>query len=233
MSSHNLYGSDDIEGGTLAAEAFLSVLMTDARLMTAYDEWRTATCAAVEQAMARQPNVPLSHAIAAAIYRDASGDLERLARFVRDELRLPFSWLPHALRRLFYATATGQGLTLTWPTPGPREAGESYGDYLNRLRREGPAPRKRSDLAVDVVWFYRVRVKHPPDRVTAIAREEHARNPQTNAPSHGRIQAAIKRAERALSGIYDAAPLFEQEAVARLADTMRAARSKRRAARRS
>ena len=149
----------DLSRTTRAITALLHHLAHDPYVKTAWSRWaaqRGITPADFDAADLRRVR---------ALARIAGDDERaRFADMVRDELRLPFSWAPSVLHRMFqlwtddFAKRQPRRIPSFWPAP----------DAVATLPR-GRGP--RDTFARDVEWYYRVRVKRPPDTIAAILRE--------------------------------------------------------------
>jgi hypothetical protein len=175
----------------LVVEAFVWLLGQDPRVQRAYVEWRDR----------RGLNGAMDiAAFRAAVLADPAQDLERLTALVRDELQLTdyTAWLPLLLLADFRVSVLGQA---TNQTLGLRIVPDNTGIAASR----GPKGRG-SYIARDVNWYYRAKIKVPPDTVYAIAKEDIGAT--SRAPAHGKVYAAIERVEAILAqfDVVDAPP---------------------------
>ena len=149
-----------VQSAEIAAPALVELLITDPRVQRVY----------------------------AAAWRDGfRGFGAALDALVRDDLKLPYSWLPGMLAKGFAAKAltdmTGQPhavrVTAAELPPG-RKSVERAGTHIRR----------------DVEWYYRLKIKTPPDTVTALTQENASGG---NSTSHSVIQNGVKRAADVLA----------------------------------
>jgi len=176
----------------ITATAFVSQLRDDKRVQQAYRDWR-------EVHGLSRISVRDVEAIKKAVCRDADRDLKKLRAFMVNDLGLQLSWLPEALLIDFVAKFQGEVASIaearrdvTFPTvieaPSvpdlPRgKAPKNSGEYITR----------------DVEWFYRAKVKNPPDTVYLIATEHQheqlAAGINQGGLNHSKVQNAIARVE--------------------------------------
>ncbi len=134
------------------------------------------------QAWAERPHLPADN-------QSMRRDTDELRALVH-ELRLSeYQWLPSALFKEF----VGWSVELpAWTTDAP---------WASKGRRPKDGPKQREDLERNVEWFYRTRVKEPPDSEYAVGKEYAARENLTRRSQHSTIQAGIKRVRDLLACI--------------------------------
>jgi hypothetical protein len=136
----------------LAAEALIWILGEDPRVQRAYAEWRAA----------RGLHGDMSVDAFAAAIRAYPEDLARLEQLCEDLGLSSWEWLPGLLLLDFRVTVVGQAMGDTLAvriTPD--------GKRLSGRRPKGGG----KHIPRDVRWFYRRKVKQPPDSVSQLARE--------------------------------------------------------------
>jgi hypothetical protein len=164
----------------LAGEALVWWLGSDPRVQRAYVAWRVAH--------GLLPGVTIGPDMQREIVRTKAQDVRMLEQLVHD-LGLNYRWLAEALHSDFIATALGlEGVRIT-----PEDVGLPPG---RRLKNDG------RHIGRDVEWFYRNRIKVPPDTEYFLAKEDQQRKRATGVwikvnPNVAR--AGIKRAERLLA----------------------------------
>jgi hypothetical protein len=167
----------------LAIEALLWVLGSDPRVQRAYQRWRLdhELFGVLDDATFR-----------ARMLRDKDRDLERLDRLVREELKLPYAWLPQELLRDFGLTVIGE------------VAGETLGPRYQPVTDGLPAGRRPKHdgehIARDIEWLYRTTIKEPSESVSALARE-YAGSAGRHTDARSVIQNGIARARQLLSAL--------------------------------
>jgi hypothetical protein len=146
----------------LAVDALLWVLSSDPRLEHAYSAWLAS------------PN---------------RSDVTDLERFVRDDLHLPYPWLPQLLLTAFAATAVSQitghprRVSVTPAERLPGRGAKDGGQYILR----------------DVEWYYQAEIKQPIVPKRKLAAEYQRTWTGTTVDPRGTIQTGIRRAKKLLS----------------------------------
>ena len=179
---------------TQYVEAFVWVIGGDPRVQAAYLHWRAAHGLVKGR--------PLTATEKASINREARRDMARLEQ-VRDQLGVPYTWLPFALLVDFVATLQGEltgDPTLRFSLAVPEDLNLPLG-----RKRGGPY------ILRDVEWYYRAEIKQPPDTIYQLAKE-HAKQEGLAGPWHGSITIAIKRTKAHLNSftVSDGPPLFSR-----------------------
>jgi hypothetical protein len=172
----------DFERVAVAARAFVSVLFDDPRVRAFYLSWRDA----VDR---RELGVTV-HELSdlALLVVDDVAKLDALLRTIGlDEYS---AWLPKSLLREFWCAYTGD--EVDWfDTP-----------ILTGWKERGRAPKdgetQQEDLKRNVSWFYRTRVKVPPDSVRSIAKE-YAASVERETDARSVIRDGIRRAHDLLA----------------------------------
>jgi hypothetical protein len=118
--------------------------------------------------------------------------LEQLSAVLR-QMGVPWAWCPHVL------------LTVSFPTmlhnaEHPDDLHAVHGTYELRDAPEGgKTPRHRGeDVAEWVRWWYRRKIKHPPDEFHALV-DEYATRANRVTEAHSVVQNGIERAELLLN----------------------------------
>ena len=163
-----------------AIGAFIFVLSHDARVKAAYAAWRR-----------RQRGSTLD-ALKLSVAQNQVRDLAVLQQFVRRELHLEHAGLAVLLLGSFgyflaaeVSGAAAPPLVFTPNAPEVRgRAAKNQGRYIAR----------------DVEWFYRLRIKEPPDRLVDIAKE-HADREKTAGQWHSVVLTGCARAEQLLAAV--------------------------------
>ncbi len=174
-----------------AANALVARLRDDPRVICAYTQWATRLSLWSSPA-------PNEAAFRRALFTEKARDRTAL-RELTAHLRLAeYSWLPWALLLDFAARAIAQ-----WA-----------GDPHLRVRLEGPAvpglpagraPKGSGDyIDRDIDWFYRARIRDPPEPVYQIAKEyvqqrRQRQNVHSSGVTHSVVQTAIARVARLLA----------------------------------
>jgi hypothetical protein len=84
-------------------------------------------------------------------------------------------------------------MQFVWSTPSCRQPRETYAAWLDRLKTEGPKPKKRSDIARDLQWWYQAEIRRP-----KVAKRKLASD---SGVVRSGVQAGINRAKAVLSSI--------------------------------
>ena len=177
------------------AEALVGILRDDPRVNAAYQAYQAA-----HRVPAAGP-IDLTD-LRQVFLHDRAQDLETIGHLVRESLGLPYTWLAAALVSDFGVRAAAAVLgvepahvTLESSLPAEERPTD------RRPLQEGGTIRR------DVEWFYRTRVKHPPDTIDGLYRE-HVEQPAIAkaANSRAEAQAAIRRAEEFLSALNEPGP---------------------------
>ena len=141
-----------------ATDALLWTLSHDPRVHGAYDHWR-----------GRQRGTTRT-ALLHSIQENKPSDLATLHRFVREELHLTHTGLAPLLLMAF-------GLTLGLELSGQQDGRLAFVPDAPPQLPPGRAAKNRGGHIVrNVVWFYRAKIKYPPDTSTRIAKEHTTRN---------------------------------------------------------
>jgi hypothetical protein len=165
-----------------ATEALIWTLSADSRVQGAYDAWRD-----------RQQGTTPAAVLACAI-RNKPRDLAALQRFVRQDLQLQHAGLAPLLLMAF-------GLTLGLELNGQEHGRLSLTpDAAPELPRGRAAKNRGRHIVRDVEWFYRAKIKYPPDTPYAIAKE-HAARAKTARVWHSVVQHGIARAKQLLTAV--------------------------------
>jgi hypothetical protein len=124
---------------------------------------------------------------------DSTDDLRALDDFVRGGLHLSYSWLPAMLLAQFrmwaYATAGGERLRLGIRPPAQVDL------PVGKRPRDGGR-----DIARNVTWYYRARVKAPPESMGSLAKE-YAASVGRNNQALSVVQNGIKQAIALLDAV--------------------------------
>ena len=171
----------DAERIGCACDAFVWVLGGDPRVRAAYAAWRVAHGLV-------GPFADLA-TFRAAVLRDLEADLRLLERFVQTDLELSYVWLPQMLLADFRLTVlgevTGDSSLSVRTMPGTLMQSLPPG---RRAKAHGRA------LVRDVEWYYRARVKRPPDSIRRLA-AEYSQQAGRVTDARSVVQTAVQRAE--------------------------------------
>lgn len=130
-----------------------------------------------------------------AVRQGSTDAIAALERFVTDELQLPFT---HQLPALLLDTFTLWAHNLKRGEPLRTLTFEPDAD-ARRTLPVGRGPRRT--LERDVAWYYRARVKQPPDPLTMLVAEYVRDDPATTRiDPHSVVSDAIARVHRWLDG---------------------------------
>src|SRR5262249_25894638 len=131
------------------------------------------------------PTVERIQAFGAMLLSNQGDDLSALATLARDELKLPWDWVPVPLLALYRMAAFGEarGVPMGFGLRAPETA----------LPGGRHARRSGADIVRNTHWYYRLRIKHPRDKVKAIARE-YAVEASRRTDARSVVQNGVKQA---------------------------------------
>lgn len=177
--------------------ALLRLLADDPRVLAAWMNWcltRGLTPARLRRVQ-QSPDSGDAVSFEAAVSRDTGEALATLDVVVRDQLGLPFPVVSALLLDNFRLWARDIAT-------GPRPQRVLVLEPDAEAKRTMPIGRKpRTTLERDVLWYYRARVKQPPDLITTITAEWQQDDPAARVEPHSTVSKAIARVHDWLAGL--------------------------------
>ena len=191
--SHDPHNVGAMQRACRIATELLQYLADDPRVMGAFMGWCLARGVSPDRLRLAQHHPAERAAVMAALQHDPADAVERIGTFVREVLSLSLPWLPSLLLDTFYLWAVNisTGTAIHIPSLAPDE--QSWATMPRGRVRLANIPR-------DVGWYYRVRVKHPPDAIATIANEYAQVVPRHN-DAHSGVSMAIARVHECLQEI--------------------------------
>jgi hypothetical protein len=175
--------------GTLLARVLLE---DDARAQRVFAEWREA--AEIQQRMLGDES-PSDTFVRAALFED----YVRLQALCEELGLEQYRWLPKMLLMRFIEASEQIGLEATLPDNLP--------PWHEKGRRPKNGEKQHDELERDVRWFYRVKVKQPPDSYYLLGKE-HAEREQIGGGSsdsqHSTVHNRVGRVKALLDCLADA-----------------------------